>query len=177
VDEPRLSPRDLQPLESWLRFAFALAGVAGLTIGVLMFVIPGDAGVGSGPPTGPPEGDQWWPWPLRTELITRYIAAFVIGFGVASLWCAFQRVWGQVRVFFPLTLTSHGLIIVGLLLHTDSFDAGDVEAWLTFGLYPLAFLIGFAIFVRYEWSRQREPALPEPEPEPEPESEPEPAPE
>jgi hypothetical protein len=95
-------------------------------------------------------------------VITRYIAAFVIGIGVASLWCALQKVWGQVRVFPPLTLTSHGLIIVALLLHTESFGAGEPETWLTYMLYPLAFLIGFAIFVRYEWSRRTDVPVAEP---------------
>lgn len=159
-----LPSRDTQPLEPWLKILFGVAGAAGLVIGLIMFFVPTDAGVGSAPPTEPPAGDQWWPWPLRTPLITRYIAAFVIGLGVASVWAAFQHVWGQVRLFFPLTLVSHGLIIVALLLHTESFDAGDLATWLTYVLYPAAFLIGFAIFVRYEWSRRSEVgAAPAPE--------------
>jgi hypothetical protein len=151
VNAVDLPSRDAQPLEPWLKGLFAVAGVVGLALGLVMFFVPGDSGVGSAPPTEPPAGDQWWPWPLRTELITRYIAAFIIGFGATSIWAARQRVWGQVRLFFPLTLVSHGFIIVALLLHTESFDAGEVKTWLLYVLYPLAFLIGLLIFARYEW--------------------------
>jgi hypothetical protein len=146
-----LPSRDAQRLEPWLKGLFAVAGVVGLALGLVMFFVPGDSGVGSAPPTEPPAGDQWWPWPLRTPLITRYIAAFIIGFGVTSLWAARQQMWGQVRLFFPLTLSSHGAIIVALLLHTESFDAGEVKTWLLYVLYPLAFVIGLLIFARYEW--------------------------
>ena len=142
--------RDAQPLEGWLKAIFAIAGVVGLVIGLLMFFVPADAGVGSAPPTEPPAGDQWWPWPLRTELNTRYVGSFIIGLGVASLWASRQTVWGQVRLFFPLTLVSHAFIIIALLLHTESFDAGDLETWLTYVLYPAAVLTGLFVFVRYE---------------------------
>ena len=81
----RASERDSQPLESWVKILFAVAGTVGLVLGVIMFLVPVEAGVGSASPAEPPAGDQWWPWPLRTPLITRYIASFVIGLGVGAL--------------------------------------------------------------------------------------------
>lgn len=144
-----------QPLERLIKILFAAAGIVGLVIGLLLFFVPGDAGVGSAPPTEPPAGDQWWPWPLRTELITRYIGAFVIGMSAALIWAATQRTWGQVRILILVGLIAHSFVVVALLLHTESFDSGDWATWLLFVLYPASVVAGAIIFARYEWLRPR----------------------
>jgi hypothetical protein len=140
-----------QPLERLIKILFAAAGLVGLAIGLVLFFLPGDAGVGSAAPPAPSAGDQWWPWPLRTELITRYIGAFVIGMSAALVWAATQRTWGQIRVLILLGLIAHSFVVVALLLHTESFESGDAATWLLFVLYPASVVAGAIIFARYEW--------------------------
>lgn len=145
--------RDSQPLGRDLKIIFILVGGLTLGVGLIMFLLPVPAGVGATLADGKPAGDQWWPWPLRTPLITRFFGALFTSVGVGAFWAAAQKTWGQVRGFFAPGLTFTALATAAALLHFASFNRQRVTTWAFFAVYLLVLVAGLATFLRYERRR------------------------
>ena len=133
-----------------LRIVFWIVGGLTLIVGLIMFFVPEAAGVGSAPPTAAPAGDQWWPWPLRTALNTRFLGALFSGVGVGAIWAARQRYWRDVRGLFAPGLTFTALATLAALLHWASFNSARIATWLFFGLYIAVLVAGLTAFIQYE---------------------------
>lgn len=142
--------RNAQPIGRDLKTIFLLVAILTIGVGAVMFLLPNPAGVGSAPPTQAPAGDQWWPWPLRTAFITRFLGALFVAVGVGSFWAAQQRTWGEVRVLFPPGITFTALATLASLIHFASFNQSRIATWAFFVLYIGVLLAGIMTFLRYE---------------------------
>jgi hypothetical protein len=142
--------KEMQPLGRNLKIIFMLVGVLTFGVGMLMFFLPDQAGVGTALADGKPAGDQWWPWPLRTALNTRFLGALFIGVGVGAFWSAMQRTWGQVRGLFPPALTFTALATAAAFLHRSSFNSQRITTWAFFAIYIIVLIAGLVAYLRYE---------------------------
>lgn len=139
-----------QPLGRDLKIVFLLVGILTFVVGLVMFFFPGPSGVGSAPVTQPPVGDQWWPWPLRTPLITRFFGALFASVGMGAFWAMRQPAWRDVRGLFLPGITFTALATLASFLHFSSFDQSRLTTWLFFGIYLVVLGAGIWTFVRYE---------------------------
>ncbi len=142
--------KESQPLGRDLKIVFMLVGVLTFGVGMVMFFLPGAAGVGTSLADGKPAGDQWWPWPLRTELNTRFLGSLFIAVGVGAFWSAMQRTWGQVRALFLPALTFTALATVAAFLHRSSFNPQRLTTWAFFAIYIIVLIAGIIAYLRYE---------------------------
>lgn len=141
--------RDAQVLGRGIKGIFLAVGALTLIVGLLMFFLPGQAGVGT-IVDNKPLNDQWWPWSLRSVLNTRFLGALFVGVGVGSFWAAIQRTWGQVRALFPAGLTFTALATIAALMNFANYDKTRITTWAFFAIYIVVFVAGLLAFIRYE---------------------------
>lgn len=141
--------RDAQVLGRGIKGIFLAVGALTLIVGLIMFFLPGPAGVGT-IVDNKPLNDQWWPWSLRSALNTRFLGALFVGVGVGSFWATIQRTWGQVRALFPAGLTFTGLATIAAFMNFANYDKTRITTWAFFVVYIVVFVAGLLAFIRYE---------------------------
>lgn len=130
---PGSAGRAMPDLPAGLRVLLAVQAVVMLAAGVVLFVAPSSA-------------DSFWPWPL-TPLTARAVGAFVIGFGAAAAYAAYEadsaRLRGSAWAYLALGL----LELAALALHSEDLagPAGSEPVYVVFvasvvvaGAYGLA---------------------------------------
>ncbi len=133
-----------------LKLVFWLVGLLTFIVGAAMFLAPEATGVGSVAADGTPIGDQLWPWPLRTNLNTRFLGALFVGVGVGAFWAARQHTWAAVRGLFLPGLTFTALATIAAFISWSSFPSTRITTWVFFGLYIAVLIAGTLTYMRYE---------------------------
>ncbi len=134
-----------------------LLAVAVLTLatGIALLVWPGTTGVGAiDQATQRPLGSQLWPWPLRTELNSRFFGAFFISVGMGAALALREQSWERIRILFPVAIVFTALGLLAALIHRASFNPARLTTWLFFVLYIVVLVAELAIYIRYEQRRR-----------------------
>jgi hypothetical protein len=114
--QDRMRPRGTETdLPRPLVVALSLEGLFMLAVGVVLFVAPATA-------------ETLWPWPL-TPLTARAVAAWLIAFGLATLWCAFRETLADARVQ-ALSYTVFGIAELLMLVRFRSTPDWSATAWI-----------------------------------------------
>jgi membrane protein CcdC involved in cytochrome C biogenesis len=130
---PGSAGRAAPDLPAGLRALLGLQAAVMLAVGVALFAAPSSA-------------DSFWPWPL-TPLTARAVGAFVIGFGAAAAYGAYEADSARLRGSAWAYLTLGLLELAALALHSEDLagPAGSEAVYIVFvagvvaaGAYGLA---------------------------------------
>lgn len=80
-----------------------------------------------------------WPWKIAPLLAHLYCAPFM-SYGLGSFYASRQQTWPEVRIVVYATFVFTLLVLIGSLLHAQTFKFGTLSAQLWFGLFGLATL-------------------------------------
>ena len=109
------SPRTM-PMPGWAQVAVLAQAAVMVPLGVALFVAPQDA-------------DALWPWPL-TPLTGRVVGAYLIGLGLGTFHSFLERDWRRVLPAAATSCLFGALQLVNVARYSDTFDWGDISAWM-----------------------------------------------
>lgn len=136
------------------RSLLLVVAVVTLATGIALLVWPSATGVGEvDQATQRPLGNQFWPWPLRTELNSRFFGAFFVSVGVGAALALREQSWERIRILFPVAIVFTALGLLAAQLHLASFNPARLTTWLFFAIYIVVLVAELAIYVRYEQRR------------------------
>lgn len=137
-----LSAEPPAPVPGWLLALLLVQGAVMLAVGVALYVSPDSA-------------DTLWPWKL-TPLTSRAVGAFVVGFGAAAVFAAWQadlrRLAGSAYAYTALG----ALELIAVARYPETLDAAGEAAYIAFTASVLA--VGLAGTYLAQRAAQRQPA-------------------
>ena|SRR5215208_2668659 len=126
-----------------------ITGLLFLGFGLFMFI-------------NPPGAASIWPWQL-TPLMARVLGGWVMFIGGGAIVLYFEPRYSAYRAVLPSVVIWHITLLVGSLLHLDSFDLTRAASWVWFSYLIAVMLVTITITAVFEpryRERTQRPAAP-----------------